>query len=104
MFAYLLKLLLAAPISYGLVFAGWPPERFTGDAQAQVWFVSQGGLEAACGKPPAPLLVRGCVKRDVFGRSYMFVPRPEDVSDEEFRRIVAHEIGHTLGWDRTHPE
>lgn len=105
-----LKLLVAAPLllsldapMMGLVNSGYPPTRFMADASVQASFLSQEGIEEACGKPATGKIL-ACVRRDVFGKPHMFLPNPNRVTDEEFRRLASHELGHVRGWSRMHED
>lgn len=83
---------------------GWPPERFFEDRSLTVAF--KGDPNELCGFPVEPgWRLLGCHMRDFWG-SRLVLPNPctwGEYKDEDYARLVCHELGHANGWTGDHP-
>jgi hypothetical protein len=87
--------LLASPADRGRVFDGPPPERFKGNNTLILTFHSD--LKEACGEPPKGKRFLGCARGN-----RVAMPNPCGIPNEQFARIMCHELGHVNGWTADH--
>lgn len=80
---------------------GPPPARFQSDAAVIVSFESD--VSGDCGKAPPGLVTVACEFKAAKGVNVMVLPNPNQFPDDPYAQIVAHELGHRLGWKGNHP-
>jgi hypothetical protein len=103
-FAAALAAAPTAPVPFGPGTANWdgaPPLRFQGDASAVVSF--QSDVSGDCGKAPRGLVILACEFSPAKGVPVIVLPNPCKFQNDEYARIVCHEIGHRSGWEANHP-
>lgn len=85
---------------------GLPPARYSGPATVTLKIVEPRRLEESCGRLETPenLTLLGCARTDWLGRRYIVIPDTcSDGACDKTARIIAHEVGHVLGWRSDHP-
>lgn len=94
--------MLAGPTvpMYGPIYDGPPPIRFQGQAGGLVFFLDS--VNTLCGPNPPNGRILACSWQDKAGNHIMVLPNPNNTTDELFRRLAAHELGHWLGWSGNH--
>jgi hypothetical protein len=80
----------------------WPPGAFQKDTTVTVEFAGQNAIERTChplfGAPPKGMITRACHT----GRR-LVMPNPCTFPrDDEYARLLCHELGHANGWPASH--
>lgn len=78
---------------------GWPPPRYRRDTWAHVLFVAPKRITTFCDDVPNPPGWETEACQEGFT---VWMPNP-CLFDEEYARILCHEIGHVNGWSNNHP-
>ena len=97
----------AAPVITGVGtvnYAGPPPARFIQETAVPVLFVAPGRINEFCGEAPAGLVKIACTITFKNGNKVVIMPHPVVAMEtEQYALILAHELGHSVGWDGNHP-
>ena len=84
------------------IFGGSPPLRYMGDAGAVTLFVMD--VEHYCGAATPGFVIKGCAGRTAEGTPIMVVKNPcPRTNDDDYARLICHEIAHLRGWPGDHP-
>jgi hypothetical protein len=97
------QLLLAAlVVAGGTIDSGWPPSSWTDDNTVTTHFTNQAGVDRLCGKAPPGYRTLGCSYR---GKREIVLPNPcsGEFGNEDFAKLVCHELAHANGWPGDHP-
>jgi lysozyme len=82
---------------------GWPPRRFMENASARVHFAQQAEISKECDDTPnqAGMVTEACS----FGPpNEIYAPNPCNYpADDNYARLICHEVVHLNGWPENHP-
>lgn len=92
----LLKLLFLAGLTYK---ADLPPVHLRVNKTVSVEFVNNANTKDNCGVASKGRFV-ACAS---VGGIQMILPNPCLYTDDNYARMVCHELGHTNGWETDHP-
>jgi len=104
-FAALLAAVSALAVAAGpsMFSAARPPERFTGEATFVVEIREQAQIDQRCqglfGVPPVGMKTDAC---SIDGRAIM--PNPCAHPEENYARMLCHEMAHVNGWSPQHED
>jgi hypothetical protein len=96
----LLNLLVALAMGY---FAPLPPLEYRVDyTVASIGFTQEETVDIKCGGDGNPLNGQIMACAEVNGER-MIMPHPCLYEDDQYARLLCHELGHIRGWPKDHP-
>lgn len=97
----LLPLSVSTQYPVTAVFDGWPPPRFQHmpDRAVHILF-GRTAINAECGYMRWPLIIEACADPD---SRLLVMPDPcKFPADDNYARLMCHEVAHLDGWGATH--